>query len=320
MRYRPLGSSGIKASVVGIGLGSIDEQETTGVIRTAVTSGINLVDTAASYNLGLSESIVGKAIAGIRDKVVISTKCGVVAHTTKGKYSHTQDGKPMHFYLGAESIRYELEGSLKRLGIDYVDLYLTHWQDITTPIEETMGALMELKKEGKIRAIGVSNISLRQLQEYWRFGPVDSDQECYSMIHRRIKGDLLPYCRSRGTAMIAYSPLSRGLLSGKTGPDRVFAKDDARNNDPLFSVENRARVAAMLNAMQPIAEAHGITLTQLVIAWLLSQPGLTHAICAARTREQAIKNAGAGDVVLSDDELVNMNATVERHFPLEKRK
>jgi len=316
MRYRPLGQSSIQASVVGFGAwaiggwmwGGADEREAVRAIRAALDSGITLIDTAPAYGLGLSEELVGEAIAGRREQVVLATKCGLVWHTGGGRFFFNQGGKPVHRYLGGDSIRYELEQSLKRLRTDYVDLYQTHWQDPTTPIEETMTALVDLKRQGKIRAIGVSNASVGDIRQYQRLGPVDTDQEKYSLLDRGHEAALLPNCREQGIAVLAYSPLANGLLTGKIGPERVFTGDDLRRNNPRFSVENRARIQGVLAQIQPIAKLHGLTLGQLVIAWTLAQPGLTHALVGARDPRQAVENAGASDAILSDEELAAVDA------------
>ncbi|MGB4019461.1 MAG: aldo/keto reductase, partial [Syntrophomonadaceae bacterium] len=184
MQQRNLGTSGLSASVVAIGTwaiggwrwGGTDEAESIRAIHAALDAGINFLDTAPAYGLGLSEEIVGKALKGKRDQAVIATKCGMVWHTDQGTYFLDQYNKPIHKYLGPESIRYEVELSLQRLQTDYIDLYQTHWQDITTPIEETMGELVRLKEEGKIRAIGVCNATVDEMERYRKLGAVDSDQ------------------------------------------------------------------------------------------------------------------------------------------------
>ncbi len=315
MECRRLGASGIEASVVGLGAwaiggwmwGGTDERKSVEAIQTSLDAGINFVDTAPAYGMGLSETIVGKAIAGQRDKVVIATKCGIVWHTEKGMPFIDQNGKTMHRYLGPESIRYEVEQSLKRLRTDYIDLYQTHWQDQTTPIEETMSTLLDLKREGKIRAIGVSNAAVEQIEAYRRVGPVDSAQEKYSMLDRGLEDEYLPYARKNNIAVLAYSPLALGLLTGKIGPDREFPPDDIRHNNPRFSVGTRRKVLAMLDRVRPIAEKHRLTLAQLVIAWTVAQPGLTHALVGARDDRQARENAAAGNVTLSRAELEIIN-------------
>lgn len=318
MRTKSLGSSGIQASVVGLGTwvmggwlwGGADETESIAAIRTSIDAGVNLIDTAPVYGLGLAETLVGKAIAGRREKAVIATKCGLAWHVNKGQHFFDQAGKAVHRYLGPESLRYELEQSLKRLDTDYIDLYQTHWQDSTTPIEDTMAMLLDFKREGKIRAIGASNATVEQLEAYLRIGPVDAAQEKYSMLDRDLEADYLPYTLDHNVALLAYSPLANGLLTGKIPVERAFPQDDLRFNNPRFGSESRRAVQAMLDRMRPVARNRGITLAQLVIAWTVAQPGVTHALVGARDGRQALENAGAGQVQLSPDELADLEAAV----------
>ncbi len=288
--------------------GGSDAKEAVRAIQAAVDAGVTLIDTAPAYGLGLSEELVGEAIVGRRDKVVLATKCGLVWHTDGGRYFFTQGGKAVHRYLGGESIRYELEQSLKRLRTDHVDLYQTHWQDPTTPIAETMATLVDLKRQGKIRAIGVSNAAVDDIRRYQRLGPVDVDQEKYSLLDREMEEALLPYCREHGMAVLAYSPLANGLLTGKIGSEREFTGDDLRRGNARFSVENRARIQGVLERVRPIAEAHGLTLGQLAIAWTVAQPGMTHALVGARNARQAEENAGAAEAALSEEEIAAIGA------------
>ena len=308
MRYRPLGQPGIEASVVALGAwaiggwywGGTDETQSIDAIRAALDAGINFIDTAPVYGLGRSEAIVGKAIAGCRDQVVLASKCGMVWHTQKGRFRLEEYNKHLYAYLGAESIRYEIEESLRRLQTDYIDLYQTHQQDPTTPIEETMGTLLELKEQGKIRAIGVSNATADDMEQYRKLGPLASDQERYSILDQHIEEEQLPYCRNHGIAVLAFSPLEQGLLTGKVTTEREFPEDDWRTDKPGFDTDSRRRINTMLKEdFQPIADRHGLTLAQLAIAWTVAQPGLTHALVGARTSQQAAENAAAGDVVLS---------------------
>jgi aryl-alcohol dehydrogenase-like predicted oxidoreductase len=185
MRYQAIGRSGIKASVVGLGTwvtggwlwGGSDEQESIKTIHCALDHHINLIDTAPVYGFGRSEEIVGKALQDRREKAVLVTKCGQIWHTSKGKHAFDSEGKSVYHYLGPESVRYELEQSLRRLQTDYIDVYLVHVPDVTTPVSRTMEELVRLKTQGKIRAIGVSNMSPDQLREYAAAGPLDVDQE-----------------------------------------------------------------------------------------------------------------------------------------------
>jgi aryl-alcohol dehydrogenase-like predicted oxidoreductase len=279
--------------------GGTDTQQSVRSIQASLDAGVNFIDTAPAYGLGLSERIVGEAIRGRRDKVIVATKCGLVWHTAKGTFFLDQNGSRVHRYLGAESIRYEVEQSLQRLETDYIDLYQTHWQDPTTPIAETMETLLDLKKQGKIRGIGVSNCTVEQVRQYRAVGPVDAAQEKYSLLHRELEREYLPYCAQNHIAVLAYSPMANGLLTGKVDPDRVFPEDDLRRNNPLFSRESRIQVKEMLDRMQPVARKYSFTDGQLAIAWTLAQSGITHALVGARDARQAAENAWAGSVLLA---------------------
>ncbi len=319
MIYRPLGQSGIDASVVGFGAwavggwfwGGADDSESVEAIRAALDAGVTLIDTAPAYGRGHSEEVVGKAIQGRRDQVVLATKCGLVWHTDKGTHFFDQSGKPIHRYLGAESVRYEVEQSLRRLGTDYIDLYQTHWQDETTPIEETMGTLLQLKNEGKIRAIGVSNATIQEMDEYRKLGSLDTDQEKYSMLERRLESEQLPYCQQNNIAVLAYSPLGQGLLTGKVAVDRELAPGDMRGQNPRFAPEQREQILAYLEEMRPVAEAHKATLAQTTIAWTVARPGLTHALVGARNPRQAAENAAAADLLLFESETTVIDKAIE---------
>jgi aryl-alcohol dehydrogenase-like predicted oxidoreductase len=322
MLTRQIGSSGISASAIGLGTwaiggwmwGGTDEAESIAAITASIDAGVSLIDTAPAYGMGRSEEIVGKAIAGRRDRVVLATKCGLVWHTDKGKHFFDQAGTPVHRYLGADAIIYEVEQSLRRLGTDYIDLYITHWQDPTTPIAETMRALEALKQSGKIRAIGASNVSAADVEAYVAAGRLDAIQEQYSMVHRDIEAELVPICRRSGVSILSYSSLALGLLTGKIGPDRQFAGDDQRIIDPRFSVENRQKVADFVAEIRPIASAHRASISQLVIAWTLQQPGVTFALCGARNPEQARDNARAGILRLTETEHATLTAAAARHL------
>lgn len=271
MKTRILGSTSIETSVIGLGTwamggwmwGGNDDQASIAAVQEAIDSGVSLIDTAPAYGLGRSEEIVGKAIQGRRDEVVLATKCGMIWHDTKGTYFVDEHGQPIYRYLGAESIRYELEQSLQRLGTDYIDLYITHWQDSTTPIVETMETLMALKQEGKIRAIGVSNVSESELQEYLAVGPVDAIQEQYNMLDRQIEQTLLPICENNEVSCLSYSSMALGLLSGKIGPDRQFEGDDQRKDNPRFSQANRQKISEFL----PRLSRWAIVIRRLWLNW-----------------------------------------------------
>ncbi len=226
MKQTTLGPSGIECSAIGLGTwamggwmwGGGDNAAAVVAIQASLDAGVNLIDTAPAYGLGRSESIVGAALKGRRHEAVIATKCGLVWHTQKGTHFFEEDGHPVYRYLGRDSIFHECEESLKRLQTDYIDLYITHWQDSTTPVAETMDALLDLKKQGKIRAIGVSNVSPETLSEYLRHGPVDAAQERYSLIDREIETTLAPLCSEHNVAVLGYSSLALGLLAGPIDP------------------------------------------------------------------------------------------------------
>ncbi|WP_171212757.1 aldo/keto reductase [Ruegeria sp. HKCCA5426] len=322
MLTREIGNSGIEASVIGLGTwaiggwmwGGTDEAKSIAAIQASVDAGITLIDTAPAYGQGVAEDIVGKALKGRRDKVVLATKCGLVWHTQKGNHFFDYDGKPVHRYLGKDAIIYEVEKSLTRLGTDYIDHYITHWQDPTTPIAETMEALETLKQQGKIRSIGASNTSVDEVKAYVASGQLDAIQEEYSMVKRYIEGTLLPMCRENGVSVLSYSSLALGLLSGKIGPDRVFEGDDQRKDNPRFSMANRQKVANLMGTIAPIAEAHGATLAQTVIAWTVQQPGITFSLCGARDAAQAAENAKAGQLRLTEAETADISAQAIAHL------
>jgi len=308
---REIGRSGVRASAVGLGTwaiggwmwGGTDEAESIAAIQASLDAGVTLIDTAPAYGLGRSEEIVGKALAGRRDRAVIATKCGLVWHSQKGRHFFDQDGKPVHRYLGPDSIIHEVEQSLRRLRTDHIDLYITHWQDATTPIDETVRVLEELKAAGKIRAIGASNVDQSELQRYIETGSLDAIQERFSMIDREIETGLLPLTVSSGVSTLSYSSLALGLLSGTVGPDRIFAGDDQRTNNPRFSVANREKAKDFSDAIRSVAVRHDASIAQVVIAWTLAQPGITFALCGARNAAQALDNARAGTLRLSVDDL-----------------
>ncbi len=339
MQMRTLGQSGIEASVVGFGAwaiggwtwGGADEAESIKAIHAFLDAGGNLIDTAPVYGFGRSEEIVGKAIADRRGEVVLATKCGMRWDLTEAqrkravhKFSTTNhnldwtgerspDSFDVYVYSGRDGIREEVERSLKRLRTDVIDLYQTHWQDDDTPIEERMGTLEELRQEGKIRAIGVSNATPAQIDEYNRFGRIDTDQEKYSMLDRGMAQENLPKCAAEGLAFLAYSPLGQGLLTGKITSDREYPESDQRRYKQRFAPDNVQKVQAMLEPMRPIAQERRLSLAQLTMAWTLAQRGCSHVLCGARNPQQATDNAGAGAVELSEEDLAAISRAVNAY-------
>lgn len=324
MQSRPLGSSSVNVTPVIFGAWAIggwmwggnDQSDSIAAIHSAIDHGITTIDTAAIYGQGFSEELVGKAIKGKRDKVVIATKCGMRWNTAEGTDPWQQkdnDGNDITIVKSgkASSIEYECEQSLKRLGVEVIDLFQIHWPDKSTPTEETIGALEQLRKAGKVRAIGTSNYDVAWLDRAVKTAPIASDQPPYSLLRRGIEKDILPFCREHKVGVICYSPMERGLLTGKVGPDREFAPGDHRSKHPYFTKENRKKVLAALESVKPIADKHKATFAQLIVNWTFSQPGITAAIVGARNAEQAEQNAGAMKFTLSADELGNVRSAFD---------
>lgn len=327
MKMRKLGASGLEASTVGLGAwvlggGSVwgadtDDRESIATIHAALDAGINLIDTAPAYGFGRSEEVVGRAIADRRDQVVLATKCGLWWEDTRGSYFTDFDGRPIYRSLRPDTIRIEVENSLRRLKTDRIDLYQTHWPAVPpdrTPIADTMACLLDLKRQGKIRAIGVSNVSAAELSENAACGEVASDQFRYSMLHREPEEEILPLCRDKNIATLTYMSLEQGLLTGKVGMERTFSPGEFRSNEawnPWYKLENRRRVLDLLAGFAPFAAKYDCTVAQLVIAWTLAQPGVTHVLAGARRPQQARENARGGELELEAADLASMRVAVE---------
>ena len=326
MKYRRLGSSDIEVSVVAFGAwaiggwmwGGADADDAVAAIRKAVDLGITTIDTAAVYGFGRSEQLVARAIKGMpRDKLQILTKFALRWDLAEGEhYFDSTDslGRKIPIYRNAskDSIVYECEQSLKRLDTDYIDLYQCHWPDSTTPVEETMAAMTKLIEQGKIRAAGSSNFSAADIAAARAAGPLVSNQPPYSMLNRGIEADVLGYCREHNIGVLVYSPLERGLLTGKITPDYRFNKGDHRAGQRLFQPENVVKVNAFLDELRPLAERRDATLAQFVIAWTIRQPGITAALVGARNPVQVTENAKAADIELADEDLERVNALLDK--------
>ena len=323
MQHRELGSSGIQASVVAFGAwaigggpwwGPTDDAESIRAIHAALDAGINLIDTAPVYGFGRSEEVIGRALQGRRDRAVLATKCGLWWDDDTGVVHFEQLGHKVRRSLDPRTIRAEVEASLKRLRTDRLDVLQTHWQSVEpfkTPIADTMACLLELKQQGKIRAIGASNISPAEMDEYRRCGALDVCQPRYSLLDRRIEAEVLPYCLTNKVSTLVYSPLEQGLLTGKIGLDKQFTPDEFRNRIAWFQPANRARVLAMLAGWKELTDRYRCTVGQLVIAWTVAQPGVTCALCGARKAADAIENAGAGALQLSAADLARIRRDAE---------
>ncbi len=287
-------------------------------IRASYDLGVTSIDTAPVYGQGTSEEIVGEAIQGIpRDKVQILTKYGMRWDNTQGEFSFkSKDNNgndiDLYRYAAKESIIKECEDSLRRLGTDYIDLYQIHWPDSTTPIGETMEAVDQLIQQGKVRYAGVCNYNAAQMEEAEKTISLASNQVPYSMVKRDIEKEVVPYCLENNKGILAYSPLERGLLTGKMKPGYQFAEGDHRAGIHFFKDENLARTNAFLEKIKPIADAKGLTVGQLVILWTLEQPGITIALVGARNAAQSVQNARAIDRELSKEEIGMINNELTR--------
>ncbi len=326
MKTKPLGNSGLNASVVGLGAwvlggGAVwgkdtNDAESVRTVQAALDHGINLIDTAPGYGWGRSEQVVGRALKGRRDKAIVATKCGIWWEDSRGSYFTEMDGRKVNRSLRPDTIRIELESSLRRLDIDCIDLYQTHWPSVPpdfTPITDTVAELLKFKDQGKIRAIGVCNVSLDGLKENRRCGSIASDQLRYSMLHREAEKDILPYCAQHNLATLTYMSLEQGLLTGKIGMDRQFAPGEFRSNaawnDWLVPV-NRRRVLDLLASWADLTTEYRCTLSQLVLAWTAAQPGVTHVLAGARTVAQVSENLKAGELNLEAADLARIRKDV----------
>jgi methylglyoxal reductase len=320
MEKRALGQSGLEVTAIGLGCwvmggwmwGGAEDDESIAAIRTAVESGVNFIDTAPIYGKGHSEEVVGKAIEGLRDEIVLATKCGLTWPPRTGRpHFVDEDGDDICHNLEADSIIKECEDSLRRLNTDVIDVYQCHWPDPGVSIEETMSALVTLKEQGKIRSIGVSNFSVDQMTECLKCAPLNSDQPQYNMLDRSIEAGVLPFCRDNNIGVIAYGPLGRGILTGKVTMDRTFEKNDHRAKTKWYQPENRRRVLDFLDKIRPIADGHNATLAQLAANWVISQPGVTTAICGARRPEQVKENVRAAEFKLTDEEQATIRSLLD---------
>ena len=319
MRTRRLGTDGPELTTIGFGSwgiggpwrfgwGEVDDEDSIAAVRRALELGVNWVDTAAVYGLGHSEEIVGRALEPYRvgEEVLVFTKCG-----------RRWEGRPDGVIgndLRPESIREECENSLRRLGVERIDLYQVHWPDWTTGalLEDSWGTMGELVDEGKARWIGVSNFDLEQLTRCEAVRHVDSVQPPLSLLARGVRTTVLPWAAEHGAGVIVYSPLQSGLLTGAFDRERVaaLAADDWRRGAAPFQEPALSDNLALVERLRPIADGLGTTLPVLAIAWVLAQPGVTGAIVGARTPRHVDGWAAAGDVLLGDETLRQIDHAV----------
>lgn len=305
-------------AIGGMAWGGTDDNDALKAMRQSLDLGISTIDTAPVYGLGHSEKIVGDFVKEVgRDKVEILTKFGFNWRTTKGEFMFdgAAPGGPtekIYFYTGKEEIMQELENSLRLLGTDYIDLYQIHRPDANVPIEETMEAVEQMIQQGKVRAVGVSNHSVQLMKRAEKVVQIAASQSPYSMIYRKIEKDIVPHCLMKDIAILAYSPLQRGLLTGKFTSDYKFGEDDHRPTTRWFKEPNLTRTNDLLEKISPIANSHNKTLGQVVLNWTLQRPGITALLVGARNAEQALENAKALDFELFDEDIRFIDTEMEK--------
>lgn len=309
---RPLGRTGLEITTVGVGAwaiggewaagwGSQDDDDSIAAIHHAVELGVNWIDTAAAYGLGHSEEVVGRAVAALpeADRPLVFTKCGLVWDEDDRSAVPDRVGRP-------ESIRRECEASLRRLRLERLDLLQIHWPpEDGTPVEEAWGALLDLQDEGKIRAGGVSNVSVDMLERCEARGHVGSLQPPFSLINRAAGGDVIPWARDHDTGVIVYSPMGSGLLTGRFSRERAAGLEDGdwRRGSEQFNEPALSHNLELQDALRPVAERHGTTPAAVAVAWTLQWPGVSGAIVGARSPEQVDGWIGAADLALDEDDV-----------------
>ncbi len=327
MKYRNLGNSDIEASVIAMGAWAIgggaswgakvEDETAMDTVRAAFDAGINFFDTAPAYGFGHSEKLLGQVISGQRDKFVIATKCGLWWDDKRGSFFTEFEGRPIYRSLRPDTIAIEVERSLRNLKTDYIDLYQTHWPAVEpdkTPISTTMEILLKLVEDGKIRAIGVSNVAPDELKTWLKCGPIVSDQFRYSMLYRQPEEDILPLCEENGLSTLTYMSLEQGLLTGKVKMDTVFEEGDFRTNtawNAWYLPNNRRRILDLMDNWGALCNKHSCNLAQLVLAWTLTRPGVTHILAGARKVEQIQQNAAAADIQLDNETLEQMKQNLQ---------
>jgi aryl-alcohol dehydrogenase-like predicted oxidoreductase len=316
METRQLGNSDLRITSIGFGAWAIggewkygwgpqNEKDSIDTIHLALDRGINWIDTAAVYGLGASEEAVGKAVAERKEKPYLFTKCSMV-WDEEGKVSNS---------LRADSVKREAEASLRRLGVDVIDLYQIHWPRHEEALEEGWQALVDLRDEGKVRHIGVSNFNVEQLKRIEGIAPVTSLQPPYSLIARDVEDAILPYCRVRSIGVIVYSPMGSGLLTGAMTRERVqnLHHTDWRRGSPNFQEPRLTRHLKLVEILKEIGRQYGRTAGEIAVAWTLKNPAVTAAIVGMRRPEQVDGVIHAADVKLKDDDIERIEAFIREN-------
>ena len=324
MEKREIGKSGIMASGLALGCwaigggewwGSNDDRMSVNTIHRAVELGINWIDTARVYGFGHSEEVVGRALKELpRDKVIISTKCGLQWYDGGGELHFTKEGHEVCRDLSPQAIRRDLELSLKTMGTDYVDVYYTHWQCKTyglVPVANTMEELLRMKQEGKIRAIGASNVNMQTLADYVEAGQLDVIQEKLSILDRKPETELLPFCEEHGISLQTYSPIEQGLLAGKAPNDYVPKPGEVRNGKAWWTKKNISIANEMLSGWRDLTEKYQCTLANLSIKWNSMLSPNINVLCGARKLSQIEDTAKSLDIPLSREDFLRMKADAD---------
>ncbi|CAI2664186.1 Aldo-keto reductase IolS [Apilactobacillus kunkeei] len=301
-----IGKSNVESTPLGLGTNAVggnnlfpNLKDETGIqiVKTGLDSGITLLDTAFAYGMGHSEELIGQAIKGYdRSKFVIATKAA----------QDTSDGD-VKINNNPQFLKKSVDDALKRLQTDYIDIFYIHFPDDQTPKDEAVAALNEMKKEGKIKAIGVSNFSLDQIKEANKDGLVDVVEDQYSLLHRDAETEMFDYLRENNISFVPFFPLASGLLTGKYSEVVDFPENDIRHGNPDFTGERFEKIVEKVNNLKPLADKHGITTAQLVLAWYIKNPDVTVVIPGAKRPEQVESNAKALNVSLSDEEYAQID-------------
>lgn len=319
MEKRMIGKSGLESSALALGCWAIgggewwgdnDDKMSVDTILRGMELGINWIDTARVYGFGHSEEVVGKALkAAGRHNLLVSTKCGIQWYDGGGELHFTKEGHEVRRDLSPKAIRRDLELSLKTLQTDYIDIYYTHWQCMTyglVPVEETMGELLKMKQEGKIRAIGASNVNLQVMRDYVAAGQLDVIQEKLSILDRKPEAELLPFCEEHGITLQTYSPIEQGLLAGRASDEYVPQKGEVRDGKVWWKPENIRRANRMLAGWKDLTEKYNCTLANLCIRWNSMLSPNINVLCGARKLSQIEDTAKSMDVPLSREDFLRM--------------
>jgi aryl-alcohol dehydrogenase-like predicted oxidoreductase len=312
LKIAQLGRTGMEITQIGFGAwaigggnwefgwGSQEDEESIAAIHYALEHGINWIDTAAAYGFGHSEEVVGRALEGVSERPYVFTKCSLLEGP----------GRRVEHSLKRDSVLREAEASLKRLNVDAIDLYQIHWPNPEPDIEEGWAAMAELKEQGLVRHIGVSNFDVDQLRRVQGIAPVETLQPQYSLIERDIEQDVLPYCRREGIGVIVYSPMGSGLLSGKMTRERIedMPDDDWRREDPRFQDPQLTENLELVERLRVIAERHHTVPGAVAVAWTLRHPGVDAAIVGFRRPDQVEPLLAAANLELSDEEIQEIEA------------